>query len=141
MSKSADLAALIRSRAGKQALLTSRITQSNCPVAASMPKMQAVADTTPIDKKLFCYSCVSDQPKDYVQDRMRREAARLGPLLNEANTHMVICGLNGMESGVEAALANICRSHGLDWNVLKPEMRLGGITTSRHINWARPSIA
>ena len=92
-----------------------------------MPKMQAVADTTPIDKKLFCYSCVSDQPKDYVQDRMRREAARLGPLLNEANTHMVICGLNGMESGVEAALANICRSHGLDWNVLKPEMRLGAL--------------
>ena len=46
--------------------------------------------------------------------------------LTDPATHIFICGLKGMEAGVEAAMADIARSHGADWAKLKPEMRSGG---------------
>jgi benzoyl-CoA 2,3-dioxygenase component A len=72
------------------------------------------------------YSRLTDRPKEYAQDRMRAEAAMLAPLLTGANTHIFICGLKGMESGVEEALADICRLNGHDWKMLKPQMRAAG---------------
>jgi benzoyl-CoA 2,3-epoxidase subunit A len=77
-------------------------------------------------EKHLVYSRLKDQPKEYVQDRMRREAATLAPLLKLAATHMFICGLKGMEAGVEEALADICRANGMDWKALKPQMRREG---------------
>jgi len=34
--------------------------------------------------------------------------------------------LKGMERGVEEALVDIRRAHGLDWTALKPSMRAAG---------------
>ena len=42
------------------------------------------------------------------------------------STHIYICGLKGMESGVDEAFADVCRHAGLDWAALKPEMRASG---------------
>ena len=64
--------------------------------------------------------------KEYVQDRMRTEGATLAKLLGEPATHIFICGLKGMEAGVEEALADIARKHGQDWAAIKPAMRQGG---------------
>ena len=61
--------------------------------------------------------------KEYVQDRMRTENAGVAHLLASPATHIYICGLKGMEAGVEAALADIARQHGADWSRLKPVMR------------------
>jgi Fe-S-cluster-containing hydrogenase component 2 len=47
-------------------------------------------------------------------------------LLADNNTHIFICGLRDMETGVEEAMADVCRKHGLDWAALKPEMRTSG---------------
>jgi benzoyl-CoA 2,3-epoxidase subunit A len=72
------------------------------------------------------YSRVTGQPKEYVQDRMRRHGDRLAALLGSDATHIFICGLKGMEAGVDEALSDACRAHGLDWSTLKPGMRSSG---------------
>jgi benzoyl-CoA 2,3-dioxygenase component A len=72
------------------------------------------------------FSRLPDQPKEYVQDRMRAHAARVAELLGSQRTHAFICGLKGMEAGVDAAFADICAANGLDWSTLKPRMRSEG---------------
>ena len=69
------------------------------------------------------FSRMDDQPKEYVQDRMLAEAAALAPLIADPATHIFICGLKGMEDGVDAALADIA---GSDWARLRTEMREQG---------------
>lgn len=72
------------------------------------------------------FSRVPGAAKEYVQDRMRIEATRIAELLGSAATHIFICGLKGMEGGVDAALTDIAGAHGLDWPSLKPLMRAEG---------------
>ncbi len=71
----------------------------------------------------LCYSRVPERPKTYVQDRMREEGPFVAGLLREQATHVFICGLKGMEHGVDEAFADICRRDGLDWTELKARMR------------------
>ncbi|MCC6775898.1 MAG: benzoyl-CoA 2,3-epoxidase subunit BoxA [Hyphomicrobiales bacterium] len=77
-------------------------------------------------EKHLVFSRIPGADKEYVQDRIRTESATVGKLLASSATHVYICGLKGMESGVEQALADICRRHGLDWSKLKPDMRTSG---------------
>ncbi|MCC2112339.1 MAG: benzoyl-CoA oxygenase, partial [Hyphomicrobiales bacterium] len=72
------------------------------------------------------FSRLPDQPKEYVQDRMLTVADDLAGLVGDDNTHVFICGLKGMETGVDEAFAAICRKAGLDWAALKPVMRADG---------------
>jgi benzoyl-CoA 2,3-epoxidase subunit A len=72
------------------------------------------------------FSRIPGADKEYVQDRIRTEAAGMATLLADANTHIYICGLKDMEAGVEEALADVCRKHGQDWSSLKPQMRSQG---------------
>jgi benzoyl-CoA 2,3-dioxygenase component A len=76
--------------------------------------------------KHFCYSRIPGEPKVYVQDRLRAEAARVRALLEQPQTHIYICGLKGMETGLEEAFADISRAAGLDWGQLKSAMRESG---------------
>jgi benzoyl-CoA 2,3-dioxygenase component A len=76
--------------------------------------------------KHFCYSRVPGQPRVYVQDRIRGEAAQIATLLGNANTHVYICGLKGMETGVDEAFADVCRGASADWAALKAAMRDSG---------------
>ncbi|MGL4230189.1 MAG: benzoyl-CoA 2,3-epoxidase subunit BoxA [Casimicrobium sp.] len=74
----------------------------------------------------FAFSRAKDQPKRYVQDRMRERAIDLAPLLSDSNAFFYVCGLKVMEVGVIEALADIAKSAGLDWNQIGGEMkRLG----------------
>ncbi len=72
------------------------------------------------------YSRLPGHEREYVQDRMRSEAKNLGAVLTRDNTHVFICGLKGMETGVDEAFSDICRKSGLDWAKIKPEMRASG---------------
>ncbi|MEH2473750.1 benzoyl-CoA 2,3-dioxygenase component A [Nitrobacteraceae bacterium AZCC 2161] len=76
--------------------------------------------------KHFCYSRVPGEPRVYVQDRIRSEAAVVTALLNDEHTHIYICGLKGMESGVEQAFSDVCRAASIDWSDLKGLMRANG---------------
>jgi benzoyl-CoA 2,3-dioxygenase component A len=77
-------------------------------------------------EKYFCYSRVPNEPRVYVQDRIRGEMAQIAALLRDEKTHVYICGLKGMESGVDEAFADACRAASIDWPVLKPAMRESG---------------
>jgi benzoyl-CoA 2,3-dioxygenase component A len=74
----------------------------------------------------LCFSRVPGQTRTYVQDRIREDGAHIAKLLSDANTHVYICGLRGMETGVDEAFADACRHAGLDWLALKPELRASG---------------
>jgi benzoyl-CoA 2,3-dioxygenase component A len=76
--------------------------------------------------KHFAYSRVPGSPKTYVQQRLREQADQVAGLLKSTATHVYLCGLKGMEAGVEEALADICSGAGLDWANLRAEMRAGG---------------
>ncbi len=77
-------------------------------------------------QKHFAFSRVKDQPKTYVQDKLRDDATSLAPMLSDANTHIYICGLKAMETGVESAFQDIARSAGLNWTELRDTMRNDG---------------
>ena len=73
--------------------------------------------------KHFAWSRVPGEPKVYVQDLMRKESAKMIELLKSDRTHIYMCGLKGMETGVDEALRDACRSAGLNWEALRKEMR------------------
>ncbi|MBX6374292.1 MAG: hypothetical protein IRZ13_08650 [Acetobacteraceae bacterium] len=47
-------------------------------------------------------------------------------LLRKDGTHLYVCGLKGLEAGVDGALAEIRRAQGLDWPALRTAMREQG---------------
>jgi len=72
------------------------------------------------------FSRLPDSPKEYVQDRLRARSAEVAALLRQATTHLYVCGLRGLETGVEEALAAIGRAHGIDWPAQRAAMRAEG---------------
>jgi benzoyl-CoA 2,3-dioxygenase component A len=80
---------------------------------------------TLLDQELV-YSRLSDRPKEYVQDRMRKRADDLAELVRRDTAHLYVCGLRGMEEGVEASFRDICSAAGLDWPSLRSRMREEG---------------
>jgi len=57
---------------------------------------------------------------------MLTQGDALSALLAKDSTHIYVCGLKGMETGVDESFASICRQHSLDWEALKPRMREEG---------------
>ncbi len=72
------------------------------------------------------YSRIPGSPREYVQDRLRQRGPDIAELLRRPSTHIYICGLRGLEDGVEAALTDIGRQHGIDWPSLRGTMRVEG---------------
>jgi benzoyl-CoA 2,3-dioxygenase component A len=72
------------------------------------------------------YSRQTGRPKEYVQDRLRARAEDISTLLRRETTHVYICGLSGLERGVEDAFGEIGRGHGFDWPSLRAGMREAG---------------
>jgi benzoyl-CoA 2,3-dioxygenase component A len=77
-------------------------------------------------KKHLVFSRVPGASKEYVQDRMMVEQDAVAELLADPNTHIYICGLRGMEEGVEKAFTNISESAGQPWRALRDAMREEG---------------
>jgi benzoyl-CoA 2,3-epoxidase subunit A len=77
-------------------------------------------------EKHLVFSRIPGADKEYVQDRIRTEHQTVAALLASPATHVYICGLKGMEAGVEEALSDVCRKWGQEWSKLKPEMRASG---------------
>ena len=69
----------------------------------------------------LAFSRVPDQPKAYVQDKMRAASKSVASLI-QRDTYLYICGLKGMETGVMEALRDICAAEGIDWTALQTKM-------------------
>ncbi|WP_424136559.1 hypothetical protein [Roseomonas chloroacetimidivorans] len=72
------------------------------------------------------FSRVPGMPKEYVQDRLRVRAAEMAELLRRPRTHVYVCGLRGLEDGLDAVLTEIATQGGFDWPTLRAEMREQG---------------
>jgi benzoyl-CoA 2,3-dioxygenase component A len=68
-------------------------------------------------------SRVPGKPRQYVQDKIRECGTAVAELLCADNTYVYICGLKGMEAGVDEAFAEICREHDIDWSQTVQRMR------------------
>ena len=68
----------------------------------------------------------ADGRRMYVQDRVREAGVRLLDLLQNPATHLYICGIKGMEVGIEEALTDVCQSAGTTWHAQKDVLRMSG---------------
>jgi len=69
----------------------------------------------------LAFSRLPDQPKAYVQDKIRAAGISVAELL-AGDTYLYICGLKGMETGVLEALGEVCTAAGMDWPGLQARM-------------------
>jgi benzoyl-CoA 2,3-epoxidase subunit A len=76
--------------------------------------------------KHLVFSRLPDAPKEYVQDRMMAHQDAIADRLADPRTHIYICGLRGMEQGVEEAFRSIAESQGLPWESTRDALREDG---------------
>lgn len=69
----------------------------------------------------LAFSRVENQPRAYVQDKIREAGKAVTDLLS-GDTYIYICGLKGMETGVMEALRDNCSAVGMDWPSLHSKM-------------------
>ena len=74
-------------------------------------------------KKHLVFSRIPGVEKEYVQDRMMVEQEVIADLLADPKTHIYICGLRGMEQGVEESFKSIAESTGMQWEATRDVMR------------------
>lgn len=68
----------------------------------------------------------ADGRRVYVQDRIRAAGNELLQFVQNPQTHVYICGIKGMEVGVDEAFAALATAAGLDWRALRQELRIAG---------------
>ena len=54
--------------------------------------------------------------KMYIQDRIAEHADELWKLIQEEKTHVYICGLRGMEGGIDEGLTKAAAKNGVEWS-------------------------
>ncbi len=59
----------------------------------------------------------------YIQHRVAEHADELWELMQKDNTHTYICGLKGMEGGIDEALSAAAAKHGVDWSEYQKGMK------------------
>ena len=59
----------------------------------------------------------------YIQDRVLENADELFALIEKQNTYIYLCGLKGMEPGIDEALISAASSKGLDWMELRSKLK------------------
>lgn len=96
-------------------------TPENLPYFGPLKKM-----SDKLLQKHLVFSRLPDQPKEYVQDRMRTRSAIVAEMLQDPNTYIYICGLKDMEQGVEESFIHIADSIGQSWHSLRDVMREDG---------------
>lgn len=77
-------------------------------------------------KQHLVFSRIDGEPKEYVQDRMLKDKPAIADMLQDPKSYIYICGLRGMEEGVNAAFSSIASDMGTDWLSLRDAMREEG---------------
>ncbi|KAG7597663.1 FAD-binding domain ferredoxin reductase-type [Arabidopsis suecica] len=61
--------------------------------------------------------------KMYIQTRMAQYAAELWELLKKDNTFVYMCGLKGMEKGIDDIMVSLAANDGIDWFDYKKQLK------------------
>jgi ferredoxin--NADP+ reductase len=64
--------------------------------------------------------------KMYIQDRVAENADKLWELIQQEKTHVYICGLKGMEGGIDTALTEAAGKGGVNWPEYRSQMKKAG---------------
>lgn len=62
----------------------------------------------------------------YIQDRVLEHADEIFALIENPKTHIYLCGLKGMEPGIDEAMTQAAASKGLVWSELRPQLKKAG---------------
>jgi len=62
----------------------------------------------------------------YIQDRVLESADELFNMIEDEKTHIYLCGLKGMEPGIDEAMTKAAEAKGLNWSELRPQLRKAG---------------
>ncbi|KAF8406590.1 hypothetical protein HHK36_008678 [Tetracentron sinense] len=64
--------------------------------------------------------------KMYIQTRMAQYAEELWELLKKDNTYIYMCGLKGMEKGIDDIMVSLAAKDGIDWIEYKRQLKKAG---------------
>ncbi|WP_413166838.1 ferredoxin--NADP reductase [Capilliphycus salinus ALCB114379] len=64
-----------------------------------------------------------DGGKMYIQDRIKEHADQLWQLIQKPNTHTYICGLKGMEGGIDEGMSAAAGKFGVDWMEYQKQLK------------------
>ena len=59
----------------------------------------------------------------YIQDRVLEHAEEIFAMIEDPKTHVYMCGLRGMEPGIDEAMTAAAAAKGLDWSELRPQLK------------------
>ena len=59
----------------------------------------------------------------YIQDRVTEYADEIFAMIEDPKTHVYMCGLRGMEPGIDEAMTAAAAAKGLDWAELRPQLK------------------
>ncbi len=62
----------------------------------------------------------------YIQDRVLESANELFNMIEDEKTHIYLCGLKGMEPGIDEAMSKAAEEKGLNWSELRPQLKKAG---------------
>jgi ferredoxin--NADP+ reductase len=65
----------------------------------------------------------SEGGRMYIQHRVAEHADKLWELMQNPKTHTYICGLKGMEGGIDEALTAAAAKHGVTWSDYQKQMK------------------
>ncbi|AKG24236.1 ferredoxin--NADP reductase [Calothrix sp. 336/3] len=93
-------------------------------------ELEEIQNRYPSNFRLTC--AISREQKNpqggrmYIQDRVAEHADELWKLIKEEKTHTYICGLRGMEEGIDAALTTAAGKEGVVWSDYQKELKKAG---------------
>jgi len=59
----------------------------------------------------------------YIQDRVSENADEIFAMIENPKTHVYMCGLRGMEPGIDEAMATAAAAKGINWHELRPVLK------------------
>ena len=59
----------------------------------------------------------------YIQDRVSEHAEEIFAMIEDPKTHVYMCGLRGMEPGIDEAMSAAAEAKGLNWSELRPVLK------------------
>lgn len=62
----------------------------------------------------------------YIQHRVAEYADEIWGMLQEPKTHAYMCGLRGMEDGIDAALSVAAAKQGINWSDYQKDLKKQG---------------
>jgi ferredoxin--NADP+ reductase len=90
-------------------------------------ELEAIEQKYPDNFKLTC--AISREQKNaqggkmYIQHRIQENADKLWELVQKPNTHVYICGLKGMEGGIDEGMSAAAAKFGVNWADYQRQMK------------------